>query len=358
MAGAASGQNPKLTALRDVHPIDAHVHVYTTTPELRQMLERFDLRMVDVSVLDPYEAGYETLDPQHRACREVARATGRAAWISSFDPKEFESTGYAKRVIAQLDETFRQGAVGVKMYKTLGMDQKTKSGKYVMPDDAAFAPLLEAIAARNKTLYAHIAEPAAAFQPLDPANPDYSYYKEFPQWHVYGRPGVPSKAEILAARDRMLARHPGLRVIGCHLGSMEDDLDALAARLDRYPNFAVDTAARVKHLSLAPREKVRAFLIKYRDRILYATDDGAQAGNKAAGRIRDWAADLERDWKFFATAESVDFDGRKVSGLGLPAPVLRKLYRENALRWVTPAVKGVNPLRAASSPRSPGDRTP
>ena len=70
----------------------------------------------------------------------------------------------------------------------------------------------------------------------------------------------------------MLAAHPKLRVIGCHLGSMEHDVDEIAKRLDRYPNFAVDTAARVVNLMAQPREKVRAFLIKYQDRVLWGTD--------------------------------------------------------------------------------------
>ncbi len=330
-AGAAAENAP---ALRDVRPIDAHVHFYAVPPELREALTRFDLRFVDVTVIDPYETEYAGLADQHRACREVARSTGRSAWLSSFDPKDFESPGFAKRVIAELEQTFRDGAAGVKMYKTIGMYFRTKSGKYVMPDDPAFAPVLEAVAAHGKTLYAHIAEPAAAFQPLEPSNPDYGYYSEFPKWHVYGRKGFPSKAQILAARDRMLEQHPRLRVVGCHLGSMEEDVDQIAARLDRHPNFAVDTAARVTHLTLEPREKLRAFLIKYQDRILYATDGVIQQGAKAGQSARDWAANVERDWKFFATSETVEYQGRKVQGLALPPSVLRRLYRENAMRWV------------------------
>src|SRR5216110_196673 len=89
---------------------------------------------------------------------------------------------------------------------------------------------------------------------------------------MYLHPERPSKERILTARDRMLAKHPTLRVVGCHLGSMETDVDEIAKRFDRYPNFAVDTAARVSYLMLQPREKVRAFLLKYQNRVLYGTD--------------------------------------------------------------------------------------
>ena len=58
------------------------------------------------------------------------------------------------------------------------------------------------------------------------------------------KPRAPSKQQVLDARDNLLAKNPDLRVIGAHFGSLEDHLDVLATRLDLYPNFAVDTAAR------------------------------------------------------------------------------------------------------------------
>jgi len=64
---------------------------------------------------------------------------------------------------------------------------------------------------------------------------------------------APSKDTILAARDRLVARYPKLRVIGCHLGSNEEDL--------------------------GDREKTGRFVLKYQDRLLYATDFTLGAGD-------------------------------------------------------------------------------
>ena len=61
-------------------------------------------------------------------------------------------------------------------------------------------------------------------------------------------------------------------MVGVHLGSMERDLDNIASHLDKYPNFAIDTAARMEYVMLMPPEKVGPFLIKYQDRVLYGTD--------------------------------------------------------------------------------------
>jgi len=322
-------------SLADMRPVDAHAHIFVDHPALHEVLKRLNLTFIDINVIDPWDRGYEGIEPQHTNALAVSRAnSGRAPWVATFDAAQFESPGFADRVIRQLGKNFEEGAVGVKIYKTIGMEIQSKAGRYVMPDDPAFAPILDAIAARNKTLYAHIAEPAGAWKPLDPADPDTSYYRDNPHWSMYGKAGKPSKQTILEARDRMLAAHPKLRVIGAHLGSMEEDVDQIAKRLDRYPNLAVDTAARVTHLALQPREKVRAFLIKYQDRVLYATDDGWIPGDNVPERVKQWERDLQRDWKYFATTDDVEYMGRGIKGLGLPEPVLRKLYRGNAIRWV------------------------
>ena len=101
----------------------------------------------------------------------------------------------------------------------------------------------------------HVAEPNVAWGPPDPDDPSWSYYKENPQWLVSGKKDFPAKNTILEARDHILRKNPKLRMVGVHLGSMERDLDGIAARFDRYPNFAVDTAARMEYLMLTPNEK-------------------------------------------------------------------------------------------------------
>jgi predicted TIM-barrel fold metal-dependent hydrolase len=333
-ARVSTAQEQKPT-FRVLSPIDAHAHCFNAAPEFYALLERLNLRILNICVVDKYERGYEEATPQHAKALAIFRGShGRAAWCSTFDPQDWEKPGFADRAIKDLDQTFRDGAIAVKIYKSIGMELKSKEGKYLMPDDPVFAPILDFIASHNKTLVAHIAEPSAAWKPLDPASPHYSYYKANPDWHMYLHPERPSKEAILAARDRMVKQHPRLRVIGAHLGSMEDDVDQIARRFDALPNFAVDTAARIPDLMLQPREKVRAFLIKYQDRVLYATDLVFMPWDKPAETMRHWEEEYARDWKFFATGETLSYDGHTVRGLALPAPVLRKLFHDNALVWI------------------------
>jgi predicted TIM-barrel fold metal-dependent hydrolase len=90
----------------------------------------------------------------------------------------------------------------------------------------------------------------------------------------------------------------------------------------------------MEYLMLASPEKVRAFLIKYQDRVLYGTDLDLLATADVNEALKDWQSTYARDWRFLATDETLVQDGRKVQGLKLPEPVLRKIYRENARRWI------------------------
>jgi predicted TIM-barrel fold metal-dependent hydrolase len=150
---------------------------------------------------------------------------------------------------------------------------------------------------------------------------------------MFGKAKAPRKDAILQARDRVLARYRKLRVVGCHLGSDEDDLKKLADRLDAHPNFAVDTASRVRYLARCDRELAREFLIRYQDRVLYATDFALRDQDPSAA-ARSLQATHDRDWAFFSSGETMDYRGSPARGLALPDPVLRKIFRENALRWL------------------------
>lgn len=337
---AASDHSALLKAFAEMNPIDAHVHLYKDDPAFGALLERLKLRILDICLIDDRDPYFKAIEPQRGDVQRVVHSTlGRAVLCTTFSPYDFEEPGFSERATRQLNQDFADGAVAVKIYKTIGMEIKTQAGKYLMPDDPAFNPVYEDIAAHHRTVVAHLAEPDSCWEPPNPASPDYEYYEQHPQEYAYAHPEWPSKAAILAARDHVLAEHPKLRVVGAHLGSMEADLNEMAQRFDRYPNFAVDTAARVPYFILQPREKVRAFLIKYQDRILYATDLVVMPQDNTEKALQEWTSTYERDWKFFATDQTVEYQGHNARGLRLPESVLRKLYRDNAIRWI-PGIGG------------------
>jgi hypothetical protein len=66
--------------------VDAHAHVFTAAPAVFAMLDRLNLRFVNITVVDPYDKGFESVEPQQEEARAVARAAkGRAPWVATFD---------------------------------------------------------------------------------------------------------------------------------------------------------------------------------------------------------------------------------------------------------------------------------
>ena len=133
-------------------------------------------------------------------------------------------------------------------------------------------------------------------------------------------------------------------MIGAHLGSMAYDVEEVARRLDQYPNFYVETAARFGDLAHQPRDVVREFFIQYQDRILYGTDlgigspggDGSEADLQQERDRVDQRFSLH--WQYLTSADTLRFEDYGVwfsattQGLGLPRAVVEKFYYQNAAR--------------------------
>jgi len=131
------------------------------------------VRAISVCLVDRRSPAYSDPLPQFR-CPELS-------WPPAADdspgfrprPREFESPAFTANTTRLLDQTFQDGAVGVKIYKTIGLAIKGRDGKYLLPDNPAFDKIFDHIAARKRMVFAHIAEPVGAWNPLDPADPDY-----------------------------------------------------------------------------------------------------------------------------------------------------------------------------------------
>lgn len=318
-----------------LEPIDTHAHVFQNAPAFFALLERLHLHILDICVVDDHSKFQKDLAAQRAAALEVVRASGgHASLCTTFDPYKFRDPGFTEASIGQINEDFDRGAIAVKIWKNIGMELKDANGHYVLPDDPIFEPIYKDIAAHHKTLVAHVADPDSLWQPPNPDSPDYSYYREHPEWYMYNKPNPASKQAILQARDHILERNPDLRVVGAHLGSMEADFNEIARHLDRYPNFAVDLAARMPYVMKQPREQIIAFITRYQDRLVYGTDLGLGPNADPAAAVKEWESTYARDWRFFATTGAVETESHQdVKGLGLPESVLRKLYHGNAVHW-------------------------
>jgi hypothetical protein len=321
--------------------IDAHVHCIGDHPDCIALLDRLDLKLLNVCVVHDTSGQWRVQAEQYRRLAETY--PGQYAWCTSFELPDLTGDGaiaeYGKRAIAGLKQDFAAGAVGCKIWKNVGMALRKPSGAFLMVDDPLFDPIYDYLARVGQPLLMHIGEPLTCWQPLCQDAPHSGYYSQHPEWHMYGKPGYPSHQEIIDARDQVLARHPDLRAVGAHLGSLEYDVAEIARRLDRYPNFAVDTSARLIDLAGQDPAHVRAFFVAYQDRILFGTDIvhrqpfSALPPSERQSQLLLIQERYREQFAYFESDQGVTLRGREVQGLGLPQEVLEKLYATNASRW-------------------------
>jgi hypothetical protein len=172
----------------------------------------------------------------------------------------------------------------------------------------------------------HTSDPAAFFTPLDRYNERWHELNEHPNWLFYGD-RFPEREELLAARNRAIAKHPRTTFICAHFANNPEDMAEVGRWLDKYPNMMVDIDARISELGRQPYT-ARRFFIKYQDRIMFGTDTTPR---REAFRI--YYRFLETDDEYFDPAASHHRQGFwMIYGLFLPDDVLEKIYRTNALR--------------------------
>ena len=255
--------------------------------------------------------------------------------------ERFLDPRYATLQADAVERAARAGARGLKILKTLGLylREQITSGPLVKIDDRRFDPMWEACAATRLPVFIHIADPEAFFTPVDRFNERYDELGFHPDWSFHGQ-DFPSFAELLAARDRVYARHPKTQFLSLHFGHDAENLALVGESLDRFPNMTVELGARIGELGRQPRASSK-FFDKYQDRILFGTDavpppEGEQYPQQV---FKDELYEiyyrfLETEDEYFDYAPApVPPQGRwRIYGLGLPEGILKKVYTDNAVR--------------------------
>ena len=256
--------------------------------------------------------------------------------------------GYPEWQAEELARAKEQGAIGLKISKTLGLylreggfrdseREADQRGPLVKIDDPRFDPMWDAAGQLGFAVYIHVADPDAFFIPTNRFNERWEELGNHPDWSFYGQ-DFPPKAELLAARNRVIERHPNTTFIGLHVANRPENLDEVSSWLDTYPNLHVEIGARLGELGRQPR-RARKFFEDYPDRVLFGTD---ASPNGSSVPQQDLEPEMFRC--YFRFLETLDeyFDyspaptppqGRwKIYGIGLPDEILKKVYHDNAAR--------------------------
>ena len=324
--------------------IDAHNHLFGELPP-EKLIEVMDAagvkRWLNVTgnVTMPLENNTYTIarrDLDIFLDRYVKRYPGRFAafTMSDFaqwgDPILLNDDGWVPRCIEHFEEDLAKGACGLKVTKELGLFFRDGGGELLRVDDQRLYPIWRRAGELGVPVLIHVSDPVAFFHPIDEHNEHYLTLQEFPGWSFVNSPV--SKQVLLQQRNRVIGDHPGTTFLLPHVANHPENLASVGELLDTYPNVIIDFSARIDELGRQPYT-ARDFLVKYQDRILFGLD--MPVSHEA---YRCYYRLLETRDEYF---DYPDYIGRfgvytrwKLYGLDLPGDVLRKIYSENAQRYI------------------------
>ncbi len=308
-------------------------HYLGTPQELLAVMDRKNIAMM-VNLTGGYDKGLAD------AVAKYDRAyPGRFLTFTEPSYARLQEPNYPQLQATAIEQAHRDGARGLKILKTLGLylREKTTSGALVKIDDPRFDPMWDACGQFNMPVAIHVSDPVAFFTPTDRFNERYEELNNHPDWSFYGA-DFPSNAELLAARNRVMERHPKTQFVTLHFGNFSENLQNVAENLDKYPNMHVDMAARIGELGRQPYTS-KKFFDKYQDRILFATDATPHGDEFPQQVFNDQLYEiyyrfLETEDEYFDYAPAkIPPQGRwRIYGIQLSDPILRKVYHDNAAR--------------------------
>ena len=222
-----------------------------------------------------------------------------------------------------LENAAKLGAIGLKIYKNLGLNLKDGKGNRVKVDDDRLQFIWEKCAELGLPVLIHSGEPIAFFDDIDKFNERWLHARQRPSSF---RPSdkYPSFDVVMSEQYNMFKKNPNTIFINAHLGWYGNDLEKLDYQLKDLPNVYTEFGAVINELGRQP-VSARKFFIKHQDRILFGKDNY----NK------------EEYYLYFQVLETNDeyieyFRKRhglwRLYGLNLPDSILKKVYHENALK--------------------------
>src|SRR4051812_15128206 len=321
---------PRSTVVADPHlvpkakfpVVDVHTHgtaAYVSNPERITEVDALNLRvLVDLSGgTDPAEIKRKVDAINASPYKDRFRVFANVNWEGAGGP------GWQEKALNDLRQSGKNGAIGLKVFKELGLRNKKFDGTLLKVDDPVLDPVWDLAGELNIPVIIHTAEPQEFFSPLDNHNERWLELNIF-QDRYRPSSNYPTFEELMQQRDHMFAKHPKTRFIGAHFAWYGNDLARAGKLLDTLPNVVLEAAAVLYEFGRQPYASAQ-FFTKYQDRVMFGKDTYE-------------ASEYPYYWRVFETHDEY-FDYYrgyhafwKLYGMALPDEVLKKLYYKNALR--------------------------
>jgi predicted TIM-barrel fold metal-dependent hydrolase len=339
-----TGPQPFVRA--DLPRIDVHVHVppSRTADAVRIFAEQGVSLALNASGGEPDGGGLE---------EQIAASTAvghRMLDYCNIDWSQVEDPGFVAYATRALDRCREEGAVGLKIYKALGLGYELSDGSLLAIDDPRLDPVFDHAGELGLPVLIHSGDPQAFFRAPTPDNERFAELSAHPRWSFFGvrENGMPwpSWQEVFDQYERRVARSAHTRFLGAHFGNAPEEPETVARMLGQYPNLYVETAARVPEMGRFRAARMREIFVRFHDRILFGTD--FQMGSRGQFVLGSSGSDpdppsripffYEATFRYFETgdrgfAHPTPIQGDwTIDGIALPREVLADFYAHNAER--------------------------
>ncbi len=243
----------------------------------------------------------------------------------NIDFEKLDDAGWPEETLKMMEEGVKQGVRGLKVYKTLGLDETDNDGKRIAIDDPRLDPIWAKCGELGIPVLIHSGEPNSFWNTKDKHNERWLELKQHPGRYRSAE-DYPTFEQVMGEQHNVFRKHPGTKFINAHLGWFGNDLERLGKLFDEMPNVYTELGAVLAELGRQPRF-ARQWLIKYQDRVMMGKDTYNMKEYYTYFRV------LETDDEYFDYYRKYHAHW-KMYGLALPDSVLRKVYYKNALNVI------------------------
>ncbi|MCP4459545.1 MAG: amidohydrolase [Cytophagales bacterium] len=263
-----------------------------------------------------------------------SEASGRFIVFTNVSFKKFGSKDWTKNAVAALEADVKNGANGLKIYKSLGLRYTDLEGNRIPIDHLDIDPIWAKCGELGIPILIHAADPSQFWLSHDADNERWLELKTHPRRKREEDNPAPFE-QIITEQHNIFKKHPKTTFINAHMGWMANDLDRAGKHLDTYPNVNFGIGAVIAEFGRQPR-RAKDFFEKYQDRILFGKDAYHKEEFYTYFRV------LETEDEYFPYYKKYHAYWR-MYGLGLSDKVLKKVYYKNALRIVPNMDKSLFP---------------
>jgi len=331
--------------------IDLHQHIDCTPQHLARAVKIMDavgvglaINLSGGTVTRPIEGQPSEFERNKKLADTLY--PGRFLFYMNLDYQNWDQPDFPRQAVKQVEEGRRLGAAGFKEFKRLGLYLRDGAGNLLKVDDPKLDPMWKRLGELDMPVSIHVADPKAFWLPYNEKNERWKELGDHKNWWFGDTNKFMPWKELLESLNRVIARHPETTFVCVHFANNAEELDWVDASLGRYKNMMADLAARIPEIGRHDPDQVRQLFLKHQDRILFGTDfqvvfDNLKlilgsSGNEPPPADADAEVFFAKEWRWLETrdtnwAHMTPIQGDwTISSIGLPAPVLRKVYFDNA----------------------------